>query len=789
MLNSAARSTPGLFSPKSSDNDNSILLLPIPSCPSSNQTLHQYSCTIAPSNSSISPNITTLSSSSSPVTVLEIGNNNGHHPSNFLSNTNIANGSSQIKVPSSDDNKYTATTRHYVVSPVTHRNMNDPYYRQYSTSSETITEESSAFGSSMPSPAPTLPLSSPHSPLISPPLHNPHNETNIFNPRMGELARLTQFAHPNFQYRGSGLLPAQNCSEESTKVNVISPSEDASIRLQPYFRNEGGSNVFSALPVPLDHGNISHNPQNFDNSSQNPCTAKSETSTPVDGRKKSFGYSVDSQRQTLSPSGGLEPVRVAPPPPVQCSVSSPNLSGRLSNLELRSKSSPLAAPLQLPLQPTVFSTAAPTTLVCSSTSGSAPLAEKIDNRKGTKHVASLQFVPSSPHNAHLVSCPPNKGSVELSDRSYTSVNLRLRQPSSEPQPAIDIKSSGSCLTYSTSSLDRRQGSRSSLQISIGPSGGSISAMRTNLSTEMEQGNTAFHIQYRADDDTGHTCTSSTATTVTLASPTNITKPSKPKQPDNVVTTSSPSWLRQTSSSLHQRVTPQRFTFDERQKQNLEKHSAGQLRSERQKFDGSRRHTSRPSTIHIDSQTHPYDPHLTGFERPPRLLDDRLPGSPSEVVRDLGGGGGYLVMRDLNSSLHDRSGGYHERVPSYPSERYSKDNRRPQSWYAPNSPWMGPDVGCSPLSSRSKHHYSRRNSMPDGAHFAYYYTGNEHHPPPQHVRAQRRPMQHTWYEGRGPPDEEAPLVDDWTLNERIYVQGSSFAGGSCWPICVLTFPSY
>ncbi|XP_070524575.1 TGF-beta-activated kinase 1 and MAP3K7-binding protein 2 isoform X3 [Cardiocondyla obscurior] len=62
-------------------------------------------------------------------------------------------------------------------------------------------------------------------------------------------------------------------------------------------------------------------------------------------------------------------------------------------------------------------------------------------------------------------------------RSYTSVSLTLRPPSSEPQPPIDIRSEGSSLTYSTSSLDPR-GFQSRLQISIGPgSVGSVAAAR------------------------------------------------------------------------------------------------------------------------------------------------------------------------------------------------------------------------------------------------------------------------------------------------------------------------
>ena len=62
-------------------------------------------------------------------------------------------------------------------------------------------------------------------------------------------------------------------------------------------------------------------------------------------------------------------------------------------------------------------------------------------------------------------------------RSFTSVSLTLRPPSSERQPPIDIRSQGSSLTYSTSSSDPR-GFQSRVQIRIGPGNvGSVAAAR------------------------------------------------------------------------------------------------------------------------------------------------------------------------------------------------------------------------------------------------------------------------------------------------------------------------
>ncbi|XP_050722630.1 mucin-19-like isoform X2 [Eriocheir sinensis] len=145
----------------------------------------------------------------------------------------------------------------------------------------------------------------------------------------------------------------------------------------------------------------------------------------------------------------------------------------------------------------------------SSSSGSGGGGSRSSGRPppGRRLVSSVHLIPVPPHGAHHAPGPPSSdGTVSVCGRSYTSVNLQLRQPSSEPQPPIQIRSNGSSLTYSTSSLDHRQGSRSSLQISIGPTGGTISAMRTNLDNKSSQANTAFHIQYSSGGEEGRSPT-------------------------------------------------------------------------------------------------------------------------------------------------------------------------------------------------------------------------------------------------------------------------------------------
>lgn len=88
--------------------------------------------------------------------------------------------------------------------------------------------------------------------------------------------------------------------------------------------------------------------------------------------------------------------------------------------------------------------------------------------RSNKCATSLHIVPQQPW------CQESP-----SQRSYTSVNLTLRPPSSEPQAPIDITSQNSSLTYSTSSFDSQKGLASTLQITVGPGGtGSVSSVRT-----------------------------------------------------------------------------------------------------------------------------------------------------------------------------------------------------------------------------------------------------------------------------------------------------------------------
>ncbi|KAK9885383.1 hypothetical protein WA026_010881 [Henosepilachna vigintioctopunctata] len=87
----------------------------------------------------------------------------------------------------------------------------------------------------------------------------------------------------------------------------------------------------------------------------------------------------------------------------------------------------------------------------------------------SRRTSTLQVTPETPWGPQEPTSP----------RSYTSVNLTLRPPSSTPQPPIDITSQNASLTYSTSSFDSQKGLQSRLQITVGPSGGNVIASRVS----------------------------------------------------------------------------------------------------------------------------------------------------------------------------------------------------------------------------------------------------------------------------------------------------------------------
>lgn len=105
----------------------------------------------------------------------------------------------------------------------------------------------------------------------------------------------------------------------------------------------------------------------------------------------------------------------------------------------------------------------------------------------TRHISQLTVTPEPAFTSML---DPKKtpfgatsaSSGTMGQRSYTSVNFTLRQPTSilpSPQSPIDIQAGPSSLTYSSSSFDAKQGFQSHLKITVAGNGEScIQAVRT-----------------------------------------------------------------------------------------------------------------------------------------------------------------------------------------------------------------------------------------------------------------------------------------------------------------------
>ncbi|XP_067627910.1 putative uncharacterized protein DDB_G0288537 isoform X2 [Eurosta solidaginis] len=98
------------------------------------------------------------------------------------------------------------------------------------------------------------------------------------------------------------------------------------------------------------------------------------------------------------------------------------------------------------------------------------------------------FIPPSKNNTGVIATPSNIGgsgnSTPTSQKSFTSVNLTLRQPTTTvPQSTIDISAGpassgyGSGLTYSSTSFDARRGYQQNFHITVTDEGGVFNASR------------------------------------------------------------------------------------------------------------------------------------------------------------------------------------------------------------------------------------------------------------------------------------------------------------------------
>jgi hypothetical protein len=113
-------------------------------------------------------------------------------------------------------------------------------------------------------------------------------------------------------------------------------------------------------------------------------------------------------------------------------------------------------------------------------------APPIPPRPPARHITQMSVQPEPAFTKMLEQKTPVGGTSTCSgttgQRSYTSVNFTLRQPTSilpEIQTPIDIQAGPSSLTYSSSSFDAKQGYQSHLKITVAGNGEScIQAVRT-----------------------------------------------------------------------------------------------------------------------------------------------------------------------------------------------------------------------------------------------------------------------------------------------------------------------
>ncbi|XP_047737046.1 uncharacterized protein LOC108672628 isoform X2 [Hyalella azteca] len=299
---------------------------------------------------------------------------NDYENHTLCSSSTLLNGACMSQVSSSQGGSFhTTTTKHFVVPA--HLNPNDPFFRQYSTSSETITEESSLMGSNFPSPAPTLTLSSPQSPLVSPP-RNHHVEMPHLRQRIEDLfIPQTGQNQLNFPNSNPFQLNWEQKNNQNFNIKAVSnqhcSTQGPNVQLYP-FSMQNINNCPQGLPAQF--GNVNVSPSRDFNRVISSTGQGAEFSSPGDKPEapiQPFDTS-DLRRHGPSLHGRFEPVRIAPPPPVITNVTPARQNARPGRLQLNSVSPPSSSVPPLPQT----SSPAGAALPCDPSPG------KINNRKG-----------------------------------------------------------------------------------------------------------------------------------------------------------------------------------------------------------------------------------------------------------------------------------------------------------------------------------------------------------------------------------------------------------------------
>lgn len=200
--------------------------------------------------------------------------------------------------------------------------------------------------------------------------------------------------------------------------------------------------------------------RNNDMSTTSGESSSCDTPTPEDTELKCTDRPNTLNLAQISNNSCSRPVRPAPPPPVS-SLSSSSSTSSLPANECTSAS--------------VFHQATATTTTPDSNESL-----NVSLNVMVSPVTSGRPPVRPPRHTTAISVNPESGFPHLNSmnnpRSYTSVNFTLRQPGDQPQSPIEI-TAGPSLTYSSRSYDARAGFQSHLAITVGGSGGSISAAR------------------------------------------------------------------------------------------------------------------------------------------------------------------------------------------------------------------------------------------------------------------------------------------------------------------------
>jgi hypothetical protein len=230
------------------------------------------------------------------------------------------------------------------------------------------------------------------------------------------------------------------------------------------------------------------------NNSHNKVNSFSDTNNQVK-RPTTLALAKDSQYPLV--------LRKAPPPPVGANSSTPSPSSS-ANSSLSSPSistTSHSSQISLPHQPQHQHVHIDSQGIKSTDSLNVQLNVTVSPLRTTpdglppipprpplrppRHTSQLHVQPDLPYTSILDS-NNNQISQSGGQRSYTSVNFMLRQPTGilpSGNTPIDIQAGPSSLTYSSSSFDAKQGYQSHLKITVAGNGEScFSAVRTKNPT-------------------------------------------------------------------------------------------------------------------------------------------------------------------------------------------------------------------------------------------------------------------------------------------------------------------